>query len=263
MPSSRSSPSSSSSSSSVVARASVAARRVASSAPARKSADRDVRVADVEGEEHGADDTRRVAVRAGPARCGTIAVRPASVPPPTEETPGVEPAARQVLRQPGRRDEPHGHAPPAPAAAQADGHLPLPARSRGRRPRDRLGGADRRRHRRHVDLLHAAGDHPQHRFVRAPRVRDAARPAARLHARPGRRARDRRVRADRPRASPTTSPFAPRQLAFDTSGYVQMELQGLDVRGRRRTRRPARPGRTAGRARPARRRACGPPRATR
>ena len=26
------------------------------------------------------------------------------------------------------------------------------------------------------------------------------------------------------------SPFAPRQLAFDTSGYVQMELQGLDVR---------------------------------
>ena len=27
-----------------------------------------------------------------------------------------------------------------------------------------------------------------------------------------------------------TSPFAPRQLEFDTSGYVQMELQGLDVR---------------------------------
>ena len=26
------------------------------------------------------------------------------------------------------------------------------------------------------------------------------------------------------------SPFAPRQLEFDTSGYVQMELQGLDVR---------------------------------
>lgn len=25
------------------------------------------------------------------------------------------------------------------------------------------------------------------------------------------------------------SPFAPRQLAFDTSGYVQMELQGLDL----------------------------------
>ena len=25
------------------------------------------------------------------------------------------------------------------------------------------------------------------------------------------------------------SPFAPRQLAFDTTGYVQMELQGLDV----------------------------------
>ena len=25
------------------------------------------------------------------------------------------------------------------------------------------------------------------------------------------------------------SPHAPRQLAFDTSGYVQMELQGLDV----------------------------------
>ena len=26
----------------------------------------------------------------------------------------------------------------------------------------------------------------------------------------------------------TSSPFEPRQLAFDTSGYVQMELQGLD-----------------------------------
>ena len=25
------------------------------------------------------------------------------------------------------------------------------------------------------------------------------------------------------------SPFAPRQLSFETSGYVQMELQGLDV----------------------------------
>jgi hypothetical protein len=25
------------------------------------------------------------------------------------------------------------------------------------------------------------------------------------------------------------SPYAPRQLAFDTSGYIQMELQGLDV----------------------------------
>ena len=28
-----------------------------------------------------------------------------------------------------------------------------------------------------------------------------------------------------------TSPFAPRQLEFDTSGYVQMELLGLDDRG--------------------------------
>jgi hypothetical protein len=27
------------------------------------------------------------------------------------------------------------------------------------------------------------------------------------------------------------SPFAPRQLEFDTSGYVQMELLGLDERG--------------------------------
>jgi hypothetical protein len=26
------------------------------------------------------------------------------------------------------------------------------------------------------------------------------------------------------------SPFAPRQLEFDTSGFVQMELQGLDSR---------------------------------
>jgi hypothetical protein len=28
--------------------------------------------------------------------------------------------------------------------------------------------------------------------------------------------------------SDEASPFAPRQLAFDTSGFVQMELQGLD-----------------------------------
>jgi hypothetical protein len=28
----------------------------------------------------------------------------------------------------------------------------------------------------------------------------------------------------------TSSPFAPHQLAFDTSGFVQMELLGLDVR---------------------------------
>ena len=38
----------------------------------------------------------------------------------------------------------------------------------------------------HLDLLHAAGDHPEHRFVRAPRVRDAAGPAAGLRPRPGR-----------------------------------------------------------------------------
>ena len=76
--------------------------------------------------------------------------------------------------------------------------LPLSARTRRRRARHRLGRADRRRRRRHLDLLHAAGDHAQHRFVRAPRVRDPARPAARLHPRPGRRAGHRRVRADRP-----------------------------------------------------------------
>ena len=29
--------------------------------------------------------------------------------------------------------------------------------------------------------------------------------------------------------SPDTSPFAPHQLEFDTSGYVQMELQGMDA----------------------------------
>ena len=40
----------------------------------------------------------------------------------TEETPRVEPAGRQVLREPGRRLEPDGHAPPAPPAAQADRH---------------------------------------------------------------------------------------------------------------------------------------------
>jgi hypothetical protein len=31
-----------------------------------------------------------------------------------------------------------------------------------------------------------------------------------------------------PGAEDTESPFEPRQLAFDTSGYVQMELTGLD-----------------------------------
>jgi hypothetical protein len=30
--------------------------------------------------------------------------------------------------------------------------------------------------------------------------------------------------------APDDSPFAPRQLAFDTSGFVQMELLGLDAR---------------------------------
>ena len=30
--------------------------------------------------------------------------------------------------------------------------------------------------------------------------------------------------------TPDESPFAPRQLAFDTSGFVQMELLGLDAR---------------------------------
>jgi hypothetical protein len=29
--------------------------------------------------------------------------------------------------------------------------------------------------------------------------------------------------------TPDESPYAPRQLAFDTSGYIQLELQGLDV----------------------------------
>ncbi len=47
-------------------------------------------------------------------------------------------------------------------------------------------------------------------------------------ARPGRRARRRRVRADRP-GGEDHSPFAPRQLEFDTSDFVQMELLGLDA----------------------------------
>ena len=70
------------------------------------------------------------------------------------------------------------------------------ARPRPRRPRHRLGRADRRRRARDLDLLHPARDHAQHRLVRAPRVRDAARPAPRLHPRPGRRAGHHRVRAD-------------------------------------------------------------------
>ena len=64
-------------------------------------------------------------------------------------------AARQVLRQPGPRLESHRHLQPAAAAAQADRHVPLLPRARGRRPRHRLGRADRRRPARGVDLLHA------------------------------------------------------------------------------------------------------------
>ena len=146
---------------------------------------------------------RNVTIRGvrGPRRAVPSARSSPSAP---EETPGAEPAPRQVLREPGRRHEPDGHAPPPPPAAQADRHLPVPARPRGRRARHRLGRADRRRRRRHLDLLHAARHHPEHRLVRAPRVRDPAGSAARLHARPGRRAGHRRVRPDRSGRRPTS-----------------------------------------------------------
>ena len=36
--------------------------------------------------------------------------------------------------------------------------------------------------------------------------------------------------APAPPEAEETSPFAPRQLEFDTSDYVQMELLGLDAR---------------------------------
>ena len=43
------------------------------------------------------------------------------------------------------------------------------------------------------------------------------------------RATSRSSSSSRPGGDGTGSPFEPRQLAFDTSGYVQMELQGLDL----------------------------------
>ena len=156
--------------------------------------------------------------------------RPYGLVPFRAGAPRVVRAAREVLRQPGRGLEPRRtcYHLLRPLLKQTVS-LPLPPRPRGRRARDRLGRADRRRPARRLDLLHAAGDLPEHRLVRASRVRDAPRPAPRLHARPGRRAR-RRSSSRRSATTAETSPFAPRQLEFDTSGYVQMELLGLDAR---------------------------------
>ena len=84
-----------------------------------------------------------------------------------------------VLRQQRHRLQPRGHLPPAAAAAQADRRLPLLGAGRWSSPRHRLGGADRGRSAGGVVVLHAALDLPQRRLLGAPRVRDAARPAAR------------------------------------------------------------------------------------
>src|SRR5204862_448830 len=70
-----------------------------------------------------------------------------------EEEPRAQPAAGQVLREPGRGEQPRGHAQPPPAAPQADRHVPLPAGSRGRLAWHGLGRADRRRPGRRLDLL--------------------------------------------------------------------------------------------------------------
>src|SRR4029078_8311497 len=204
--------SSSTSSSSEVARGAVAALRVAIRAPFRSSpAVMFVlpisRASNMAGMIRGAI----VALRRDAPSSGVTGVpapgllrydRPVLPTRPQPSTAGderVDVAARQVLREPGGRRLSHGHAPPAPAAAKADDLLPLHAWPRRRRAWHGLGGTDRHRRARDVDLLHAAGDHAEHRFVRASRVRDTAGPAAGLHVGPRRRARHRRVRADRRR----------------------------------------------------------------
>ena len=71
---------------------------------------------------------------------------------------------------------------------------------------------------------------PERRFVRAPRVRHPAGSAPRLHPRPGRRAGDHRVRPVHRVRGRRRRP-APSSSTFDTSGFVQMELQGLEDAG--------------------------------
>ena len=162
-----------------------------------EQAERDVRVADVEGEEHGEDDTRR---RSGRAVRAVRYHRAASAPPlrpPRRRRVSSPPPAKFFVNQgvvTSRTDMLHLL---RPLLKQTVTYRYLRGRevvAHGTGWVERIVVDSRR----HLDLLHAAGDHAQHRFVRASRVRDAARPAPRLHARPGRRAGHRRVRADRP-----------------------------------------------------------------
>ena len=180
---------------------------------------------------------------AGSRPCGTIACVP--LPSAPEETPGVEPAPRQVLRQPGRRVEPHGHAPPAPAAAQADGDLPL---LRGREVVSHGTGWVER-------IVVDADDTSTYFTPLAITLNIDSFEHLEFETRPDQLLVYTLVQGDErvivefapigPRIA-DDSPFAPRQLAFDTSEYVQMELQGLDVRADERLRRPRSP-RTYGR----------------
>ena len=203
------------------------------------------------------DDTRRaIGGRRGPRAVPSAASRP---PPPTEETPRVEPAPRQVLRQPGRRVQPDGHAPPAPAAAQADRHLPLPARPRGRRATGPAGWSGssstpttsrptsrRWRSRLNIDSFeHLEFETRPDQLLVYTLVQG-----------------DERVVVEFAPIGPGAdddSPFAPRQLAFDTqrlrpdgaaAASTSASRRGLGARAQPR----ARPGRTGGRAPPARRR---------
>jgi hypothetical protein len=111
--------------------------------------------------------------------------------------------------------------------AEADDLLPLHAGPRRRRAWHGLGGTDRHRRARDVDLLHAAGDHAdidsfEHlEFETRPDqllvytlVQGDERVIVEFAP----------IGAD----AESTSPFAPRQLEFDTSEYVQMELLGLE-----------------------------------
>ena len=163
--------------------------------------------------------------RAGPGRAARRAAptRPSST---RGGDPRVERTAREVLRQPGPGDERHR----SPALLRPI--LKQTVSYRYHRGRDVVAHGtgwverivvDARR----LELLHADRDHDQRGLVRAPRVRDPPRPAARVHPRAGRRARRHRVRARWLRRA-TIGPGAPRQLEFDTSGYVQMELLGLE-----------------------------------
>ena len=208
---------------------------------------------------------------AAPSRSArTIDARPSYRPSPRRRPARVErrrPRSSSSTR--ASCHEPDRHAAPAPTAPQADGHLPLPARPRARLARHRLGRADRVRRRRtcrptsrRISITLNIDSFEHLEFETRP---DQLLVYTLVQG-------DERVIVEFAPIGPADedASHAPRQLEFDTSGYVQMELLGMrrprttrpsgPARGR--ARRRARRGRTGCPAPPARRRACAAPRAT-